>query len=90
MRSANVAFTRELGRRLREIRIERYGTLGEASLADELGLPVQTWRNYESGVTIPGAQLLEFIELTGTNPAWLLRGSGERYLAPRSPGVNSR
>jgi transcriptional regulator with XRE-family HTH domain len=90
MRSSHATTTRGIAGRIREIRIERYGTRGEASLAAELGLPAQTWRNYESGVTIPGPQLLAFIELTGTNPVWLLRGSGERYLAPESPGVNSR
>ena len=46
-------------------------------LAEALRLPSRTWANYEDGVTIPGEVLLEFLELTGVEPSWLLRGAGE-------------
>jgi hypothetical protein len=44
-----------------------------------LRLPSRTWTNYERGVTVPGVILLEFLELTGVEPPWLLRGAGEKY-----------
>jgi hypothetical protein len=43
-------------------------------------LPVRTWENYETGVTIPATVILGFIEVTGAHPKWLLTGEGERYL----------
>jgi hypothetical protein len=73
-----------LGMRLREIRETLYGEGGAAALADALGVPGETWRNYERGVTIPGDLLLEFIDLTGADPHWLLTGAGERTAARRS------
>jgi hypothetical protein len=65
--------------RLRLIRLERYGERGGPALAGMLRLPSRTWVNYERGVTIPGVILLEFLELTGVEPLWLLRGAGEKY-----------
>jgi hypothetical protein len=65
--------------RLRMIRLELYGEDGCPDLAGRLGLHVRTWVNYEDGVTIPGEVLLAFLELTGTNPGWILRGVGEKY-----------
>ena len=50
------------------------------ALAEELGLPDDTWRNYEAGVVIPAPVLLMFIEATGAHPHWLLTGQGDRYL----------
>jgi hypothetical protein len=75
------SLTQELSRRLQKVRIDRHGELGEVSQAQELDLPPQTWRNYEAGVTIPGPQLLRFIERTGAHPIWLLTGRGEPYLS---------
>ena len=46
------------------------------ALAEATGLPERTWRNYESGVTIPATAILRFITLTGANPHWLLIGEG--------------
>ncbi len=71
-----------LAGRLKSIRKEIYGDEDLSRLAGLLGLPERTWTNYEAGVTIPGEVLLRFMELTGTGPAWLLRGTGPRY-APR-------
>jgi transcriptional regulator with XRE-family HTH domain len=70
-----------IARRLRLIRTELYGEEGGPELAGRLGLPLRTWLNYESGVTIPGEVLLRLIELTGTEPLWLLRGVGEKTRA---------
>ena len=68
--------------RLREIRSERYGEHGGPDLAGQLGLPARTWYGYETGVTVPAEVLLDFIELTGANPRWLLTGEGPKYLRP--------
>ena len=69
--------TRGLARRIREIRVERFGEGGGTLLAEILGLPERTWHNYESGVTIPALVILRFIEVTGADPRWLLTGRGK-------------
>lgn len=71
---------RKLGiaERVREVRKDLYGEHSLENLAFALGIPAQTWRNYERGVTIPADILLEFILLTGADPNWLLTGDGER------------
>jgi hypothetical protein len=76
-------------RRLREVRIERFGEhdTGVMTLADALDLPPATWRNYEEGVVMPGEVLLQFIGLTHVTPHWLLTGDGEKY---RSDDYGSR
>jgi len=66
--------TRVLARRIREVRVERFGEGGGPRLAELLGLPERTWQNYESGVMIPALVILRFIEATGADPLWLLRG----------------
>ena len=71
--------------RVRELREDLYGEDGLENLAAALGVPAQTWRNYESGVTMPAEVLLEFLTLTGTDPNWLLTGEGERLLYETSP-----
>ena len=68
-----------LAGRLRAIRTEIYGEEGGPELAAQLGLPSRTWRNYESGVTLPAEVLLRFLEITGTVPLWLLHGTGPKY-----------
>jgi transcriptional regulator with XRE-family HTH domain len=73
-----------LARRLKVIRIDRYGEQGAAELARALGVPSRTWYNYERGVTVPADVLLRFIELTGAEPAWLLHGQGEKYQGDRA------
>jgi hypothetical protein len=70
--------------RLRLIRSEIFGEHGGPELADRLGLPFRTWLNYESGVTIPGEVLLRFLEVTDSEPLWLLGGEGPKY---RTPGL---
>lgn len=58
--------------RLRSIRREFFGEGGGDEVARRLGLPSRTWKNYESGVTIPGEVILRFLILTGTDPRRML------------------
>jgi SOS-response transcriptional repressor LexA len=68
-----------LSERLRAIRAELFGERGGPELARRLGIPIRTWYNYESGVTVPGEVILRFVELTGVDPIWLLHGEGPRF-----------
>jgi hypothetical protein len=79
----------ELGCRVREVRRELYGESGGAALAAALGLPAQTWANYEGGVVIPAPVILGFIELTRADPHWLLTGQGDRYTMRRAASTPS-
>lgn len=69
-----------VAQRVRTVR-ESFSSDDGATLAEKLGLPGQTWSNYEAGCTIPATVLLEFIELTGANPHWLLTGEGKKFLS---------
>jgi hypothetical protein len=71
---------RDLGRRVREIRMALYGENGGPLLAKALKVPFPSLHDYENGCTIPAESLLRFIELTGAHPHWLLTGDGERFL----------
>jgi hypothetical protein len=68
-----------IAQRVREIRIEAFGERGDLLMAEEMGLPLRTWQNYEQGVTMPAQVLLRFIEVTDASPRWLLSGCGEKY-----------
>ena len=68
-----------IGARLRSIREDLYGNDGELAVADQLGLPLGTWLNYERGVTIPGEVILRYLMLTKAEPLWLLEGQGVKY-----------
>jgi hypothetical protein len=70
---------RSLALRLRAIREELFGEDGISTLATALGIPDQTWSNYEQGIAVPGYIVLAMIECTGVDPHWLLTGKGERY-----------
>ena len=74
------AVKNDLTWRIREIREELFGEHGGPIVAESLGNPFRTWLNYESGCTIPAPSMLRFIELTKTNPHWLLTGRGDKYL----------
>jgi hypothetical protein len=74
----------EIACRIREIRHDLYGENGLPVLAGALNLPARTWMNYERGVTIPGDVLLQFLDVTGTDPHWLLTGDGDRTTAKAS------
>jgi len=73
-----------LARRVREIRRHTYGESGAAMLAEDLDIPARTWENYESGVVIPATVILDFLQVTGANPGWLLTGDGDRYQTSRA------
>jgi hypothetical protein len=79
-RSANLA----LARRIRLIREELFGPDGVPILADALQLSSSTLLNYETGSAIPPRVLLRFLEVTATNPHWLLTGTGPRYLSSQA------
>lgn len=68
-----------LSERLREIRTELFGERGGPDLARRLEIPVRTWYNYETGVTVPAEIILRIVELTSVEPVWLLRGDGPRF-----------
>lgn len=65
-----------LAERLRQVRVDLYGERGGSEMARRLGVPIRTWYNYESGVTVPAEVLLRFLELTRVEPQWLLHGTG--------------
>jgi DNA-binding transcriptional regulator YiaG len=69
----------ELALRLREIRQDLYGEFGAQALADALEIPVDTWLNYERGVTMPAHVVLKLIVIAQVNPHWLLTGQGEPH-----------
>jgi hypothetical protein len=71
---------RDLSGRLREVRVELYGDHGLPVLAEEVRVPARTWGNYERGVVMPAPVLLQFLEVTGASPRWLLTGEPPRYM----------
>lgn len=81
----------DLSERLREIRAELHGERGGSEMARRLGLPIRTWYNYESGVTVPAEVILKFVELTSVEPLWLLHGRGPKFreTAPAVVGGDS-
>jgi len=56
-------------------------------MARRLGLPIRTWYNYESGVTIPAEVILKFVELTSVEPLWLLHGRGPKFRTTSASSV---
>ncbi len=72
-----------LASRLRQVRLEKFGNDGTAALAEAMKIPARTWNNFEEGVAMPGLVILQFIDITGVDPHWLLTGEGERYLVSR-------
>jgi hypothetical protein len=74
----------ELACRIREIRQDFYGKHGLPVLAEALNLPARTWLNCEQGVTMPAEVLLRFLEVTGTDPHWLLTGEGDQRIVKAS------
>jgi len=72
-----------LAERIRELRLDFCGEAGAQFLADDLGIALETWTNYERGVTLPALVVLKLIDLTMASPRWLLTGKGSKYLDPR-------
>jgi hypothetical protein len=62
----------KLACRLREVRQNLYGEIGLPKLARALEIPVETWLNYERGVTMPAHVLLAFLEISGVEPQSLV------------------
>jgi hypothetical protein len=79
-----------LATRVREIRLEKFGDEGIASLSQALNVAARTWENFENGVMIPGWILLQFIEITAVEPHWLLTGKGDRYRVRSEKAVRRR
>lgn len=79
-RSEWISLKSALADRIREIRLELYGTHGGPLLAEDLRVPFRTWVNYEAGCTMPAQVMLRFIECTRAHPHWLLHGEGQKYL----------
>ena len=77
--------TSSLADRLRLIRLDGFGDSGLSDLASELGLPEGVWLTYETGTPIPTTVLLEFLDITWTDPGWLLTGEGPRYRNLENP-----
>ncbi len=75
----------ELARRFREIRKNFYGEYGAQFLADALDVRLETWLNYESGVTMPAHVVLKLIEIARVNPHWLLTGHGSPHVDRMRP-----
>jgi hypothetical protein len=69
----------ELAGRLRRLREDLCGERGVKFLADALEVRVETWLNYESGVTVPAHVVLKLIDRAGVNPHWLLTGQGDPH-----------
>ena len=85
----NVVRRQAIADRIREVREEVFGGHGGPTVARRLNLPVRTWYNYETGVSVPAEVLHDFAELTGANLRWLLTGEGPRYQDGREPGTGS-
>ena len=73
-----------LATRLGEIRKDLYGEHGAQFLADALDVRVETWLNYETGVTAPAHVVLKLIDIARVNPHWLLTGQGDPHDYRRS------
>ena len=80
----------ELAERLREVREDLCGERGAQFLADALKVRVETWLNYESGVTAPAHVVLKLIDVARVNPHWLLTGEGDPHDYRLSHGESVR
>jgi hypothetical protein len=73
-----------LAERIREVRQDFCGESGAQFLADDLDIALETWTNYERGVTVPAVVVLKLIDITMADPHWLLTGEGLKYRDRRS------
>ena len=80
-----------IAERLRYAR-EKMG-IGQVDAASKFGIPVSSYRKYESGPSEPGSEAMAGITRAGINVHWLLTGEGEMLRSdaqPRSaPSVTS-
>ena len=75
-------YDRKISERLRLIREAAFAAGGVVAAARAVGVPRQTWSNYELGVIIPGDILLAFLVTTWAEPRWLLTGTGPMFRDP--------
>jgi hypothetical protein len=88
---ARRATLKAIGCRLHKLRCEFGGSGRYAAsrtrfgldLPRKLGISERNWYNWESGIVIPGDQILEIIVATGVRPRWLLHGQGPMFAARR-------
>jgi phage repressor protein C with HTH and peptisase S24 domain len=59
--------------------------IGQADAASKFGIPVSTYRKYESGPSEPGSEAIAGISRAGINANWLLTGEGAMLLADVQP-----
>lgn len=76
-----------LAARLQSVRQELFGERGSPEFASRVGVPWRAWANYETGMTMPAEVMLAFLEVTGAEPTWLLRGQGPVYRSRPWRGV---
>lgn len=63
------------------LRLARVGLgFGQAEAASKFGIPISTYRKYESGPSEPGADAVAGISRAGINANWLLTGEGQMLL----------
>lgn len=73
---------RLLAHRIHQVRVRCFGEQGVSHLTDLLGIPPQTWLNYEGGVSIPGEILLGFLLATNAELPWLVSAEGPMIREP--------
>lgn len=76
-------FSREVGRRLSEVRADQ--GLSQKQFAATLEVPIASYQRYEQGVReLPLSLALRLLKDCGVNPAWLLGGA--EFGAPKFLG----
>lgn len=75
--------TETLADRLKAVRQALSKT--QAEIADACGIPLPTWKKYETGTREPGSNALAAMSVTGVDLHWLLTGKGAML---RSEGLS--
>lgn len=71
---------REIGERLKQARkIRRRSQRG---FADDVGMPLPSYRDYEGGKRVPGGEALRRFARSGIDMHWLLTGEAMAHEAP--------
>lgn len=68
-----------IAERLRHVR-EKMG-IGQADASSKFGIPVSTYRKYETGPSEPGSEAIAGMSRAGINANWLLTGEGVMLLS---------
>jgi phage repressor protein C with HTH and peptisase S24 domain len=56
--------------------------LKQPAIAIKFGIPLTSWKKYESGPSEPGSEPLSLLAKGGVNTNWLLTGDGDMFLKP--------